>query len=272
MESKRQPGHHTLEPVSILVCELLPDGIVFAADKNVTTVTFNASGERVSTVQDLGSKILRWPKHRALLGYVGAASVGGQTMYDWLYDFIGDHFDFTEPAVVANDMCTRLQKELGGTKAQQSIVEFAAFATRDGCVVPEFWHITNVHGLTETGYQPASETFIASEQLLRGHLKDQLTPANIRDFLYKRAMAFDPFWFHQGFDLSVFNTVTEAARQAFVALQQCGKLPHPQTLADWERHARMRVLTYGAYFEAFGEPGQRFVGGGADVLSIPWPT
>jgi hypothetical protein len=43
-------------------------------------------------------------------------------------------------------------------------------------------------------------------------------------------------------------------------------------LRDWERHAKMQVLTYGAYFEAFGAPGQRYVGGGADTLSMPWPA
>jgi hypothetical protein len=34
----------------------------------------------------------------------------------------------------------------------------------------------------------------------------------------------------------------------------------------------MWVLMYGALFEAFGVPGERYVGGGADVLSIPWPS
>jgi hypothetical protein len=72
-------------------------------------------------------------------------------------------------------------------------------------------------------------------------------------------------------NLAVFNTVSSAVKQAFAVLQRSGHLPPPQNLDDWERHARMWVLIYGAYFEAFGAPGQRYVGGGADVLSIPWP-
>lgn len=259
--------------MSIFVCEVLADGIVFAADKNVTITKIDGQGNCVSTVQDLGSKILRWPKRKALLGYVGCAQVGSQTMHDWLYDFMGEHIAFTEPAVVANDMRDRLQREIGGADAPQSIVEFAAFAKREGHIVPEFWHITNVPGLTATGYSPSSDTFAATEQLLGVQLKnEQISPANIRDYLRNCTSQFRPCWFHQGFGLHVFNTVSEAARQAFAILQQSGQLPPPQTLDDWERHARMWVLSYGAYFEAFGAPGQKYVGGGADVLSIPWPT
>jgi hypothetical protein len=257
--------------MSIFVSEILPEGIVFAADKNVTISKLDAQGKVVSEVQDQGSKILRWPKRKALIGYVGCAEVGNQGMHDWLYDFIGDHIDFSDPETVANDLRGRLQREIGGHGAPASIVQFATFARREGFIVPEFWHITNIHGMTEAGYDPPSNTFKVSERLLGVHLQGQATPGTIRDYLKIRAQQFQPFWFHQGFGLAVFNTVTEAARQAFAVLQTSGHLTPPANLADWERHAKMWVLIYGAYFEAFGLPGQRYVGGGADTLSIPWP-
>jgi hypothetical protein len=140
--------------MSIFVGEVLADGIVFAADKNVTISRIDDTGRVISTVQDLGSKILRWPKHKALLGYVGCAQIGSKTMHDWLYDFMGEHIAFTEPAVVAHDMRDRLQRSIGGPNAPTCIVEFATFCKREEHVVPEFWHITNIHGLTATGYQP----------------------------------------------------------------------------------------------------------------------
>jgi hypothetical protein len=253
--------------MSIFVSEVLADGIVFAADKNVTITKSGGS-----TVQDSGSKILRWPKRKALLGYVGCAQIGGQTMHDWLYDFMGEHIDFSEPEAVANDLRNRLQNEIGGSGSPGSIVQFATFAKREGHIVPEFWHVTNITGLAANGeYLPASDTFGATERLLGVHLKGQATPANIRHVLRECAEGFNPFWFHQGLNLALFNTVSEAVKQAFAGLQKSGHLAPPQTLADWERHARMWVLIYGAYFEAFGSPGQRYVGGGADVLSIPWP-
>jgi hypothetical protein len=258
--------------MSIFVGEVVADGIVFAADKNVTITKFDGDGNAVSTVQDLGSKILRWPKRKALLGYVGCAQIGSQTTHDWLYDFIGEHIDFTEPAVVAYDLRDRLQTRIGGPDAPACIVQFATFVNREGHIVPEFWHITNIPGLTPTGYQPASETFSASERLLGFHLIDEgVTPAGIREYLRNRALQFAPFWFHQGIGLDVFNTLSEAARQAFALLQQRGSLQRPGNLAEWEQYARMWVLIYGAYFEALGAPGEKYVGGGADVLSIPWP-
>ena len=140
--------------MSIFVSEVLADGIVFAADKNVTITNLGGS-----TVQDSGSKILRWPKRKALLGYVGCAQIGSQTMHDWLYDFMGAHIDFTEPGVVANDMRDRLQSEIGSLRSP-SIVQCAAFVSREGHIVPEFWHVTNIHRLAANGeYLPASYTF-----------------------------------------------------------------------------------------------------------------
>lgn len=39
-------------------------------------------------------KVLRWPGRKAVIGYVGAAQVGGIPTDEWLYDFIGRHFEF----------------------------------------------------------------------------------------------------------------------------------------------------------------------------------
>ena len=157
-------------------------------------------------------------------------------------------------------------------RSERTSVEFATFSNRDGVVIPEMWHITNVHGLDpQTGeYLPPTKEFRASEQILGNHLST-FAPAEVRAHLSQLAAGHSPFWFHQGINLVVFNTLEEGVKAAFRRLHQAGRLPQPQTLQDWERHARMRVLIYGAYFEAFGQAGERYVGRGADVLSIPWP-
>ena len=259
--------------MSIFVAEIVADGIVFAADKNITIPTAqDGNGYPIASVQDLGAKILRWPKQKALLGYVGRAGVGGKTMHDWLYDFMGDHIGFVDPAKVANDLRDRLQTEIGGPDQPASIVQFATFARREGYIVPEYWHITNVHGLDGNGYWPPADNFIAVEQMFKPNPIDpNFQPHHIRNDLDALGDDFRPFWFHQGWNLAIFNTCSEALRQAFAQLHQAGTITPPQTLQDWERHCKMWVLMYGAYFDAFGEPGQRYVGGGADVLSIPWP-
>jgi hypothetical protein len=222
--------------VSIFVSEIIAEGIVFAADKNITWTYADRDGAPVASVQDVGSKVLLWPRDKALLGYVGRAEAGGRPMHDWLYDFMGDHVNFVEPGTVANDLRNRLQAEIGGPNQPASIVQFAAFARRDAHIVPEYWHITNVHGLNDRGYLPASADFIAEEQMFKPSPNGVATPHAIRSLLRSAGSNFRPMWFHQGCDLVIFNTVSEAVRQAFSTLHQAGQLTPPQSLHDWERH------------------------------------
>jgi hypothetical protein len=86
------------------------------------------------------------------------------------------------------------------------------------------------------------------------------------------AKQFKPFWFHQGIDLFTFNVLEESIKSSFRLL--CEKHPHhdiPTTLEEWSKHVRMQVLMYAAYYEAFKSSDQQYVGGGADVMSLPWP-
>jgi hypothetical protein len=41
---------------------------------------------------------------------------------------------------------------------------------------------------------------------------------------------------------------------------------------DVSHHLTMAILAYGAYFAAFHEPFQQYVGGGADVVWAQWPS
>ena len=96
--------------------------------------------------------------------------------------------------------------------------------------------------------------------------------SEIRRYLKVLAKQFRPFWFHQGLDLFTFNVLQGAVKSAFRLL--CEQHPNhdiPITLHEWEKHVRMQVLMYGAYFEAFRSEGEQFVGGGVDVVSTPWP-
>ncbi len=257
--------------MSVLICEFLPNGIVMSADRYVTVTT--REGEADSIGQEQGKKIFRWPHRRALVGAVGLAHIGDKTMSEWMEDFIGDHHDFQDSSSVADDLCQRLQREVPAYEPPEPlIIMFATFSGRHGCMLPECWHITNVPGVDQNGYLPATNEFSASERIGFHLLTEaRMLPADIPRFLAERVAAHDPFWFHQGIDLAVFNTLSGGVRAAFRLLHDAGKLNAPETLEDWERHAKMWVLLYGAYFEAFGLPGQRYVGGGADTLSIPWP-
>src|ERR1700686_3196014 len=90
-------NNHIQRPsMSILIIEILPQGIVFAADRFLTVERENrALGEiTVAQGQDVGCKILKWPHNRALIGAVGRCSIENRSLYDSLYDFIGDHATF----------------------------------------------------------------------------------------------------------------------------------------------------------------------------------
>src|ERR1017187_2785015 len=129
---------------------------------------------------------------------------------------MGDHISFVDPSTVANDLRDRLQAEIGGPNQAASIVQFATCARREGHIVPEYWHITNVHGLDQRGdYLPASANFIAEEQLFKANPNGTPAPSDIRNLLRLAATNFRPMWFHQGTDLAIFNTCSEAVRQAF---------------------------------------------------------
>ena len=96
--------------MSILVIEVLPQGMIFAADRAVTVTAIQSSGSQTRTyqAQKAGSKILRWPHDRALIGAVGLGEIEGKSTYDWLFDFMGDHIKFSEPEDVASDLQRRL--------------------------------------------------------------------------------------------------------------------------------------------------------------------
>ena len=68
--------------MSILVVEVVSEGLIFAADRNITVTMPDGA-----TTQPEGRpKVVPWPRQDVLLGYVGAASLNGQPVPDWLED------------------------------------------------------------------------------------------------------------------------------------------------------------------------------------------
>jgi hypothetical protein len=70
------------------------------------------------------------------------------------------------------------------------------------------------------------------------------------------------------------NTIDGALRAAMAALIHHHPLrihPWPNSLEEWSKHLRMSVLGYSAYFGAFYTSFEQYVGGGADVVAVPWP-
>ncbi len=79
--------------MSIMVVQLANTGILFGADRNITSqVTLqNGSTAIVLTGQSQSPKVLKWPNQEVIVGYVGQAELAGIPTDQWLYSFIGRH-------------------------------------------------------------------------------------------------------------------------------------------------------------------------------------
>jgi hypothetical protein len=267
--------------MSILIVQVLPQGLVFGADRNVTvtTTTVEADGQvQVTLIQGQGQrpKVLKWPNNRALVGYVGAAQIAGMPMDEWLYEFIGRHFEFPSFENVAEALRAEVEQQRsideGEEDAQALILHLGGFERREDTWIPVVWFIRNTYSMKDGSYDDVRKSFIKSEEIRQPHYFGQMPASAIRERLKKLAEAHQPFWFHQGFDLGTFNTLEAFLRAAFGFLvEHHPGHSFPKTLEDWERHLRMAVLMYGAYFEAFKGPGEHYVGGGVDTVKLPWP-
>jgi hypothetical protein len=260
--------------VSILVVHLVPEGLLFAADRNVTTSRSDGRIERVGQTQK--PKVLRWPNRDLIVGYVGEAAVGDLGTDDWLYAFIGRHLRDDE---MLADLAAALRDDLDA--AQQAgevdgvlVVHLGGFERVDGDWTPRIWYVHNSAGLTDEGAYLLGDKFNASEEIAKPDYFGSKSGTEIRTEVVQRVQAWNPFSFRQGYDLGAFNTfdlVLRAGMKAIVETHPLKLHPFPQDLREWSKHVRFAVLAYGAYFAAFYEPFEQYVGGGADVVSVPWP-
>lgn len=257
--------------MSILVVEVVSQGMIFGADKNITQ-TF-PDGRTVQA--DPQRKVLRWPNDDVLFGFVGAATVNNLSIEKWL-ESIKPRFSGLS---TLEQIATKLKDEVetqrkideGTGQASPMIIHVGGFEKKNDFLLPYVWHITNMHSLGKFGYLNFDKTYTSTEQMY-GSLKD-VHPSEVRKVLKVMAKQFQPFWFHQGLDLFTFNVLESAMKSSFKVL--CEQHPDhnvPNSLDDWAKHVRLQILMYGAYYEAFYPVNERYVGGGADVEQLAWPN
>jgi len=266
--------------MSILAIEVLPEGIIFCADRNITIT--RTTGIGVSTLLEVRTqtqrpKVLRWPNSKALAGYVGLGEIGGKATDIWLYEFMGRNITFPSIKQLAETLKAEVEAATAAQlkdKPHLLAIQIAGFDSRDGILAPAVYGVRNYTSLDASGYKGVGPTFYCLDDFWSNHGLMSIykpTPSTIKDVLKKLADANAPFWFHQGIGLAIFNTLEGYMKFAVHQLQSAGAIPKPSCLMDWEKNLKFGVLSYGAYFSAFKDPGEQFVGGGADVVSIPWP-
>jgi hypothetical protein len=257
--------------MSILVVHLVPQGILFGADRNITT---QVSSTGLPTVQGQSQrpKVLKWPNREAIVGYVGAASIDGTPTDLWLYhSFIGCNLNFTSFQPIVENLKTELEiKMTSGILQEMLIIHIAGFEKIGGEWTPVVWFLRNTRMDSNGDYVPHT-SFECSEEISDAKYFGQKTGSEIRRNLEQWIKNGGFFSFRQGFDLGAFNALDSFTRLALQAIVQSNRHPFPNSLDEWGKHVKMAILTYGAYFEAFYEPFEQYVGGGADVVWAEWP-
>ncbi len=262
--------------MSILVTHLVPQGLIFAADRNITSSISDPHATLIGQKQR--PKLLKWPNADVLVVYVGAGAIGGQPTDLWLYDFIGRNLDFADLDALASNLRDDLNVALASgdlDAANSLILHLGGFEEVASDWTPRIWFIHDTAGLDDQdgSYIPGT-TFTASEEIARPLYFGSDTGSQIHAKVSTAVANGGLFSFRQGFDLGSFNIIDEALRAGLYRLTRehpNQNHPVPTTLDEWERHVRMAVLGYGAYFGAFYEAFEQYVGGGADVMSVPWP-
>jgi hypothetical protein len=260
--------------VSILVVQIVPEGLLFGADRNITSQLTLRDGTQdiVVTGQSERPKVLKWPNREVIVGYVGAAQVQAQATDQWLYAFIGRHLDFSNLEEVARALTRELDAPYQANDfSGPMILHLGGFELLEREWTPRVFYIRNTaRDLPPEGTYTVTDHFDCSEELGRPEYYGAKGGNTIRNELRTQI-----FSFRQGYDLGSFSVIDEALHEALgVIIHNHPRRPHPApaTLAEWSKHVAFKIHGYAAYFAAFYPPFQQYVGGGADVVYATWPA
>ena len=262
--------------MSVFIIHLLPQGIIFAADRNITINSVYQDREQLISINNYGqtqsSKVLKWPNNKAIIGAVGAATLGGIPINEWFYNFIGSNINFSNFNELAKSLKDSVESQRliddSGNEPQAMVIHLGGFEKKDDIWVPVIYFIRNADIDSDGNY--ICSDFVYGEEV--GRIFQSLKPNEIKQRLKELSEKREPFWIHHEIGLKTFNLLDAFIKNALNIIYTNNiELSFPATLNEWEKHAKMIVLTYEAYFQAFKDPWEQYVGGGVDVLSLPWP-
>lgn len=268
--------------MSILLSAYFPEGIVFAADRNATVVVQTGTQSH-RWVEPTLTKVLSWPNHRAAVGYVGVAILAGLQMDEWLRVFIAGTRGFGNVDDLATELRDRVQADFrqdygpGADLASlQLVLHLGGFADRKGTPVPVMCHVWN-HGPIDpqTGHYPtATRDFQISEDFERdfrrywpGHAYPEAARERLDELLSRQQF----LWYNNGLNIGAFNVFKGFLWRSLNAIREAGFADQATGLAARAAYCKMAVEVFGAYYTHHYLPMNRGVGGGVDVVQLPWP-
>lgn len=268
--------------MSILLSAYYSEGIVFVADKNITNTVNTQNGLR-RYVEPTGTKVLSWPNSKAIIGYVGLASLADLTLEDYLRTFIAGTRDFTDIDQLANQLREQIQVDFSedfATKEvddKQLIFHLGGYTKKDNVMVPVLYHIWNCGNYdSQIGrYPPGERIFKLTEDIERTFNNNWPNPEDypqkIRISLQNMVSENRYLWFNNGYNLRAFNLLKDAIWQALCYLQNTPFALETSGINSRVAFCRMAVELFGSYFTYHNYPDERYVGGGSEAVYIPWP-
>ena len=269
--------------MSILLSGYYPEGIVFAADKNATITKKSYEGVK-RHVEPTATKVPSWPHKKAVVGFVGLGELAGLKMDEWMRIFIARYRDFNNIYGVAQALKKSIQADFDrdypeGMDVSDSylVIHLGGFTKKQGVHVPVMFHIWNHGDINSTTgeYPPANRAFKLSEDVERGFMgweNPDDYPNHVRERLQKMVEERRYLWFNNGFNFAAFNVFRDFIWHALYRIHDAGFATQLTGLDARVAFCKMAVEVFGSYFTHHYDPDERSVGGGVDVVFIPWPT
>jgi len=267
--------------MSILLSAYFPEGIVFAADRNVTIYDPN------SGLQDIEvgaiTKVVPWAYRKAVVGYCGLGQLAGLGIDEWMRQFAAYTRDFNDLASLAAQMKELVQQDFDqdhpeGTNVGDCglIVHLGGFRYEDDIAVPAMYYFSNVPSFDKRGeYFEAVRHFTEPEDHLEMIASEHgvKNPADYRPWLEQMYQDGQLVWFNNGFRFVAFNVFKGILWAALTEIRKHQIIPLRATpsLSDRVAYCAMAVDMYGSFFFHHYKPRFRPVGGGADAEYVPWP-
>lgn len=174
--------------MSILVVEVVSEGMIFAADRNITEPLEGGDHWQPEVTR----KVLRWPSDDILLGYVGVAYLGGRPFPEWLEerraDFLGINSLEEIASALARQVKAQRDADEGAGAAEPMLVHIGGFDLNGEFWVPRVWAVTNIYRLGRFGYLDFRKEYKTTEEFWLKFA--DVDPSEIRDHLRVMAKQF----------------------------------------------------------------------------------
>jgi hypothetical protein len=146
-------------------------------------------------------KVLKWPNHELIVGYVGQAELECKVTDVWLYSFIGRNLTFPDMDTLAEALRAELDVLFQtGDFDQPLIIHLGGFELVGGEWTPRIYFIRNTTSLTPQGAYVLGKQFDCSEELSQPPYFAGQTGNQIQKHVYQHY-----FSFRQGYDLAAYR-------------------------------------------------------------------